>query len=497
MRRFFNKLLRDFKTTGTARGGRRAPRRAPLQVEGLEDRLVMTSATQLHSTVLANAIAGGAGVAHLQPVVHLSSTPATTGNQTLYITPGPNNQLLQIRSDGNGQMDVYIGSFFAHYTISSIKAVNISLSGNNLVQIDDSNGMPFAPGTTISLTGTGSNYLTLGGSRAVNGNETYTAGTPSTLGSIQMDNLTFKFDSSVGWIGDYIPITGIFDVQTSGTNVQLYDGTDQFTGLGTGGGQLYFLNKPFVTLEENAPNAGVFLDSYTAPAGMQQFQIFMHGAGDTTTLDMTPSNVPTSVYTNVGQVANNASVNLWGNRAPVVIAGNASTQVNIGYPTGNGLSTTNGIQAAVTVYGAASLVVSDTASTLLPNAVSVTPSGVFGGSIISGNGLFANNGVSVYFINVGKFLVTWNSFQGIQSISENWWRPFDGQVHHAVFAGSGSHFNLPPSRISPQLAADLRIHASAHGTVVPAGTPQEILDLLFANEPTGEVAGNGLAHVAV
>ncbi len=44
MRRFLNKLVRDFRKTSTARGARRAPRRAPLGVEGLEDRLVLSTA---------------------------------------------------------------------------------------------------------------------------------------------------------------------------------------------------------------------------------------------------------------------------------------------------------------------------------------------------------------------------------------------------------------------------------------------------------------------
>jgi hypothetical protein len=43
MLRFFNKLFRDFRTTNSSRGKRRAPRRAMLQLEGLEDRLVLSS----------------------------------------------------------------------------------------------------------------------------------------------------------------------------------------------------------------------------------------------------------------------------------------------------------------------------------------------------------------------------------------------------------------------------------------------------------------------
>jgi Peptidase A4 family len=47
MRRFLSNLFRDFRTSSTARGSGWAPHRATLQVEGLEDRLVMTSAAIL------------------------------------------------------------------------------------------------------------------------------------------------------------------------------------------------------------------------------------------------------------------------------------------------------------------------------------------------------------------------------------------------------------------------------------------------------------------
>ncbi len=51
MRRLLNNLFRNFRTTSTSRGSRRAPRRAMLQVEGLEDRLVLSTASPHASTV--------------------------------------------------------------------------------------------------------------------------------------------------------------------------------------------------------------------------------------------------------------------------------------------------------------------------------------------------------------------------------------------------------------------------------------------------------------
>jgi hypothetical protein len=52
MRRFLNNLFRDFRTTKTARPARRAPRRANLQLEGLEDRMALSTVSQVGSTLL-------------------------------------------------------------------------------------------------------------------------------------------------------------------------------------------------------------------------------------------------------------------------------------------------------------------------------------------------------------------------------------------------------------------------------------------------------------
>jgi type VI protein secretion system component Hcp len=54
MFRLLNNLFRDFRTTKTARPARRAPRRTNLQLEYLEDRLALSTAS-LHAATL-NAI---------------------------------------------------------------------------------------------------------------------------------------------------------------------------------------------------------------------------------------------------------------------------------------------------------------------------------------------------------------------------------------------------------------------------------------------------------
>jgi hypothetical protein len=55
MLRFLTKLVRKFQAANTARTPRRAPRRAMLQLEGLEDRMVMSTVTQTGTTLLINA----------------------------------------------------------------------------------------------------------------------------------------------------------------------------------------------------------------------------------------------------------------------------------------------------------------------------------------------------------------------------------------------------------------------------------------------------------
>jgi hypothetical protein len=415
MRSFLNNLFRDFRTTSSARGGRRAPRRTRLEVERLEKRLALSTAKQTGSIL------------------------------SIIVDP---DETMTLRSDGASHIVVTDNTLSKKFTISSINSVSIGVQTGyaaDIVEIDDSNGMPFFPGTTITLYGNGSgsgqNFLNLGGSRVVSGGETYVAGgAPSTPGVITMDNLKFQFDRSIAGVWDSIPITGTLDVQTSGTNVQLNSygpGQLQYLGgLGSGGGgNLSYSSKSSVQLEDYAVNANITLNAAAAAPGEQSFEVNMHGAGDTTTIAATPSNVRTDVVTYIAPVANQASVNLQANAGPVDIGGNSSTHVFIGQPLGNGLFSTRGIQANVTVAGAASLVVSDTGSLVL-GTVTLTPSTISSKGLFGIDSLFGNTGVSVSYSNVARTLVTWDSLSGIESLGENWINhPFDGLSHQS---GGGS-----------------------------------------------------------
>ena len=108
MFQFLNNLFRGFRTTSTARGGKRAARRAVLRLEGLEDRLVLTTASQIGSTLLINNIA-------LNHDILLQSTGFNNGFRGLQII---DNGVLQDPQPFN---------------ISSINTVKITVSGGDSV----------------------------------------------------------------------------------------------------------------------------------------------------------------------------------------------------------------------------------------------------------------------------------------------------------------------------------------------------------------------------
>jgi hypothetical protein len=471
MRQFLKNLFRDLRTTKTRPERRTA--RTSLKLEGLEDRLV--------------------------PATHLISTPPLV-DQSLTISPGP-SQMILFKAIGGGQAEEYnysTGRSF-DYTIASFNSVSIELQGNNIVHIDDSNGMPFSAGASVSLSGTGE--LLLYGSHTIQGNELYVAGgAPWTTGEIVMDslNLTFTLGTGIGSVDDQIPILGTFDVQTSGTGVQLtsnagYGPTQQLSGLGNGGGGwMEFSNKPTVLLEDYSSNANVFLDTTAAATGEQHFNVNMHEAGDTTTIDMTPKNVPTSVTTNVAPIANNSFVNLWGNAAPVIIQGNSSTVVSVGYPLGNGLDTTRGIEANVNVVGASSLFLSDDGNDSTHENVKVT------NYTISGTGLFGSNAVTLYYGDVGTvslvtgqladtYSVTGSSFTSQINITDF----SDDSFQTNVDVNSNSHLNLHLSNDTSHTARVVLNPSSGAAQTTTTGPENGSVKLFFGGTDESEVFFQG------
>jgi hypothetical protein len=477
MRRFLNKLFRDFRTTSTPRGGRRAPLRAALQVEGLEDRLVMsgTSVQQIGKTLFLDAAPGG---------------------------PGSQYTIRQItlESNGAGQMQVLDNGNLVNknqpINIGSINAVNITVAGLDEVNINDSNGMPFATGTTVTLLGSGAgNSMALFGSQAVSGSETYVAGGASfTPGMVWLDGLTFQLSNAIASVNDEIAITGTLDVQTSGTNVVLA-GSNGFaqtlSGMGFGGGDtLTYANKFDVKLDEYAASANILLNA-TAPAALEGFfTVQLHSAGDTTTIAATPSSVFTRVRADIAPVANQATVKLQANAGGVAINGTSSTQVNVGQPQGNGLSSTKGIQSNVLVLGAGSLFLSDSGNVSTTENVTVTESS------ISGTGLFGNNGVTLVYGNVGTLdLVTGQdganytvkgSHPGAQFTSKINITFFSTLLSNVpiradVYVDSGSRLNLQLYNQTKQQGTLLDIHTAGNASL--PGTPSGTVDVSFPGVP--------------
>ncbi len=514
MLRFFNKLFRDLKKTSPSHVGRGAPRRAMLQVEGLEDRLVMSTVTH---PLLMNAISAGPGVAHTQSSLAVTQTVGPKAVQPAaaeflnFSQPG----LITIKSDGAGNTDVYApGQPMIQWRTASVSSVSIQLhstysntnpSGTmSSLDIDDSNGMPFAPATTIDVNDTGSSIMNLQGSRTVSGNETYVAGgMPWTPGKIFLDNLTFTVHSGIISVSDTIPITGNFDVQTSGTQVQLdsYGPVTQYvSGMGVGGGDfLSYNNKPLITLETYAPNAGVFLDAPDAAAGEKDFRVFMHGAGDRTIIDQTPKNVVTSANSNLGPVADNARVDLWGNFGPVNIVGNSSTVVTVGWPENSTGTITRGILASVNVNAVAALIVNNSGNVSTNENVTVTD------HTISGSGLFGNAGVTLFYGGVAAVTVDAGQLADNYTVAPSSASAvftssilidsFSNTTFHVnVTVNAASHLDLHLVNEHPQDGAVLEV--ISNGFVdLPGTLPNGTIDVFFAGQATSKISYTGFAKV--
>jgi hypothetical protein len=471
MRRFLNKLFRDFRTTGSARGGRGAPRRAAPQVEGLEDRMVLTTVTLSGSTALISNMAQGHAIT-------LESTGFFNGFRGLEVFD--NGTLVN-----NPKL----------FSIDAIKTVNIQASGGDNVLVNDSNGMPFAQHTSISLFGSGANALTLAGSRGIAGNETYVAGGASfTPGEVLVDNLTFTLHNAIAWVNDFFQITGTLDVQTSGSNVVLSGSsgvTQMLSGMGFGGGDtLTYANKPTVVLDEYGANANVLLAATVPAVSENLFTVQMHGAGDSTTIAATPSNVFTEVRAEIAPVANQASVYLRGNAGGVAVTGNSSTFLSVGQPLTNGLFSTKGIQANVTAVGVGTMFLSDSGNVSTQENVTVTE------STISGFGLFGNNGVKLFYQNVGTVnLVTGQdgadytvagSHKGAKFASKINLTYFSTLLANVpiradVYVDSGSQLNLQLYNLTTQQGTVLDVHTTGNPSL--PGTPSGTVYVSFPGVP--------------
>src|SRR5262249_49892526 len=108
-----------------------------------------------------------------------------------------------------GKLNVFDGTTLLNqFDIASIKKVAVNVANLDAVNVDDSNGMPFAAKTVVSLFGNGSsNSLNLTGSGTISGGEKYAAGAGGTAGSLSLGGVTFKFSDVIGTVTDEVTTT--------------------------------------------------------------------------------------------------------------------------------------------------------------------------------------------------------------------------------------------------------------------------------------------------
>jgi hypothetical protein len=422
MRRFLNKLMSDFRETSAARTARRAPRRASLQVEGLEDRLVLSTATIYRVTLPPPPLST---VTPQGPTLVVDALPGSVTFETggLFPLPVPHVRQITFQADPHkpSELDVLDNGTLipgGQVPIASVKNVLVNVAGLDTVNVDDSKGLPFVVGTTVALSGSGLlNSFNLTGSRTVSGDESYVEGvTADQASSLALGGVTFQLNSTIGSVTDSVKITGKLYVSAIGQKVSLSgsDGrTQTLYGLGPSGGSvLTYGNKNSVVLYQNAANANVSLNATAAAAGEQSFYLVLTALGDTANISGTPSTVTTNVWLYdsgqwVGLGANSGPVNIagdsWSSATAAVYLGESLPQ---GGTTTGGIHadsvvisghvamTTAGIQANVNISQVPALIVDDSGNVTTQEHVTVS-SAAADSMTISGTGLFGNGQVKV------------------------------------------------------------------------------------------------------
>jgi hypothetical protein len=486
----FRKLSRSL-TTSARRPARAPARRAALSVEGLEDRMVLSTAT----------LAGS--------VLQVTADPGTF----LFGFPGhpPTRIVRQITFQADqahpSKLDVLdSGTLLGQFPVASVKNVQVSVAGLDAVNVDDGNGLPFAAGTNISLFGSSPllepNSLNLRGSRTVSGGETYLAGNGAQAAELSVGGSTYVFTNSVGSVSDTLKTTAPLVVKAFGRNVVLsgQDGVTQtLTGLSFGGAgdTLTFGNKNLVNLEMLTPGSDATLSATAAAAGEKFFVVDLLASNQGAFVRATPSTVDTSVVdAGLGDL-----VTVTGNAGRVFINGSSSTLAVLGAFDTSG--TTAGIQRDVFVNGVGRLALSNAANTTKQEHVTITE------STISGTGLFGNNAVTVHYSNTGLLQVATGQLANTYTVVGS--KPgarFNSRVEidddstkglsASVFldSGSGLHLSLLNTSFHPA-PASLFISA-LHGTfskptpTVPDGTEF----VTFAGGLASEVDYEGFTSVS-
>jgi hypothetical protein len=488
MRRFLSKLVSDIRTTNKARAARPVSRRTSLRVEGLEDRTVLSTAALVGSALQVTADPG------------LISTP----KPGISILKHIRQITFQADPAQAGKLDVLDdGTLLGRFTIASVKSVNVSVAGLDAVNVDDSNCLPFAAGTNVSLFGSGIlNSLSLSGSRTISGGETYTAGTASQAGSLALGGVTFRFSGAIGSVNDQVKTTAPLFVTTFGADVSL-DGsngvTQTLSGLGGAGGTLTYSNKNMVEVDLFGTEADINLNATAAATGEQFFVVGMHGRSQGTLITATPSTVTTTIVA----AGDNNNVKLSANAGRVSVAGTSSTVVELRQDVPNVGATTAFIKADVFVNGVGQLIVQDGGNHSTQEHVTVTE------STISSTGLFGNNAVKLNYSNVANLEIdtghlantytfvgskpgaAFNSKITLNDLS-------DAGLNVLVALDSGSHLNLALLNTFNTHPAPASLFISAPGGKFSKPTPPlpaGIEDVTFTGGLISEVVYNGFTSV--
>ncbi len=362
----------------TSRHRPRASARSRPALEGLEDRMALSTVNQLGATL------------------NLVASPGTaTAARTI---------LLEVDSTNPAKLDVKDnGTLLGQFTIPSINKVDVQVAGDDVIKVDDSNGFPFAPGTNIFLFGSGANNkLAVVGSRAVGGNETFVAGTSTQPGSLSLAGSTFHFTGAVPRVSDEVADVSPLQVQTTAPAITL-TGTngviETLSGLaGTGGGGniLSFQGEQSVELRLGGNNETATLNATAAAKGLKSFAVTQAGTGDFVDINATPSfaGIPFG-----GTYVNNPGfgdhVNIGANSGLVAVFGTFSTEVILGSQisrtvTNFGQSVTSGINGPVQLHNVGTVVIHDDGNTTTKENVTLTESS------ITGTGLFGPGGSVQY-----------------------------------------------------------------------------------------------------
>jgi len=492
MRRFFNKLLRDFKTTSSARGGRGAPRRASLQVEGLEDRLVLSTAKLVGTTL--EVVASPGTVNHLRQIT-FQADPHKAG-------------FLDVLDDG-----ILLGG--KPFAISAIKNVTVGVAGFDSVTVDDSNGLPFATGVNVSLFGKGtSNSINVTGSRPFTPGslEGYTAGDGAIDGSLAtLAGNTFQFSNAISSVTDSIRSDGIL-TDAFGSKVTLSDSsgvTQKLSGMSIGGaGDTFtYKNKGFVGLGLDSANASASLNATAVAAGEQTFSVALRGNDASVDIKATPSNVETDVLAGGVSLSNTSRVNLEANSGVVKISGGSATTVTVGQAAAAGTLVTSGIKANVSVAGVGVLTVDDSGNGRTQENVKVTE------STISGTGLFGNNAVTLTYTNPPGATLSLVTGQLADTYAIAGSKPganFSSQIEItgeskmglsvAVTLDAESGLNLELTNVHPGHPVPASLSITALGGTfsrVPPSVPIGIEDVTFPGGLLSEIGYDGFNNVTL